>query len=125
MLVSKICNRFTGILQQITLNAKEFEALYKTTYKPTIKYILQGPSLNDNELYKVSKHTKQFFLQRMRYSKTTAIDIVFGSPDLGGLCFMNLQMEQGMINVQLHLKALNYNQLVGNVTRSTIRKWKW
>jgi hypothetical protein len=34
-------------------------------------------------------------------------------------------MEQGLLNIQLLLKALNDNQLLGNVTRSTIRKWKW
>jgi len=61
----------------------------------------------------------------MRYSKTTSGEIVFGSPELGGLGFMSLYMEQGLLNIQLLLKALSDCQMAGDVIRLTIQKWKW
>jgi hypothetical protein len=85
---------------------EESQVLYRIIYAPTIKCILQGSSHNDNKLYDISKSTTHLFIQSMRYSKTTARDIVFGSPELGGLSFMNLHMEQGLLYLQLLLKAL-------------------
>ena len=61
----------------------------------------------------------------MRYSKITARGIVFGNPELGGLGFMNLYMEQGLLNIQLLMKAISDSQLVGDVTRLTIQQLKW
>jgi Reverse transcriptase (RNA-dependent DNA polymerase) len=123
--VREICDRFNSILQLHTLNVRECEALYRSIYTPTIKYVLQGSSLNENELYEVEKITKQSFLQNMRYSKTTSGEVVFGSPELGGLGFMSLYMEQGLLNIQLLLKALSDCHMAGDVIRLTIQKWKW
>ena len=52
-------------------------------------------------------------------------EIVAGSPTLGGLGFMDLYVEQGLLKLQLLTKALSDRQLVGDVTRLTITKWKW
>ena len=61
----------------------------------------------------------------MRYSKTTAHAIVIGSAELGGIGMMDLYIEQGILNMQILLKALADTQLVGDITRITISKWKW
>ena len=43
-----------------------------------------------------------------------------------GIILMNLtQGMSGLLNLQLLTKALSDRQLVGDVTRLTIRKWKW
>ena len=94
-------------------------------YTPTVKYILQGSSLNNKELCEVSNSTKHLFLQKMRYSKTMARDIVAGSPELGGLGMMDLYIEQGLLNLQILFKAMADCQIAGDITRITIRKWKW
>ena len=52
-------------------------------------------------------------------------EIVAGPPTLGGLGFMDLYIEQGLLNLQLLTKALSDSQLVGDLTWLTIRKWKW
>ena len=120
-----ICNEFIGILQQDSLNTKEYEALYKSVYTPTIKYILQGSSLKQKELNKVSKLTKHLFIHGMRYSKNTTKDIVSGSVELGGVGMMDLYIEQDIFNLQILLKALADYQLAGDITRNTISEWKW
>jgi hypothetical protein len=66
--IQEICNKFNWILQQDILNTNEYEALYKSVFTSTIKYILQGSSLKQTEINKVSKLTKHLFLHRMRYS---------------------------------------------------------
>jgi hypothetical protein len=38
---------------------------------------------------------------------------------------MDLYLEQGLLNLQLLLTALSDSQLVGDVARLTMRKWKW
>ena len=45
----------------------------------------------------------------MRYSKTTAYEIVTGSAELGGIGMMNLYIEQGILNLQILLKAIADN----------------
>jgi len=61
----------------------------------------------------------------MRYSKNMARDIVAGSNELGGLGMLDFYTEQGILNIQILLKVLADNQLVGDMTRITIHKWKW
>ena len=94
-------------------------------YTPTIKYILQGSSMTQEELNEVSIPDKHLFLQKMRYSKNMASNIVTGSNELGGLGMLDFYAEQGILNIQILLKALTDNQLVGDITRITIHKWKW
>jgi hypothetical protein len=38
---------------------------------------------------------------------------------------MNLYIEQGILNLQILLKAMADYQLAGDITRITISKWKW
>jgi hypothetical protein len=118
----EISIKFKGILQQDSLSTKEYEALYKSIYTLTIKYILQRSSLNQKELNEVSNLNKHLLLQKLRYSKTMARDIVTRSVKLGGLGMMDLYIDQGILNLQILLKAMADNQLAGNITRITIRK---
>ena len=67
---------------------------------------------------------KHLFLQKMRYSKTIAREIVAGSPELGGLCMMDLYVEQGLLNMQILFKSMADCQIAEDITRITIRKWK-
>ena len=55
MQLKEVCDRFDGILQQNNLNVKAYEVLYRSVYAPTVKYILQGSSLNEKVLYDVAK----------------------------------------------------------------------
>jgi hypothetical protein len=53
-------------------------------------------------------------------------DIGTGGNELGGLVMLDFYVEQGILNIQILLKALADNQLVGNITRIiTVSKWKW
>jgi hypothetical protein len=61
----------------------------------------------------------------MRYSKTTAKEIVTGSVELGGIGMMDLYIEQSILNLQILLKSMADYQLAGDITRITISKWKW
>ena len=65
------------------------------------------------------------FCKKLRYSKTTASEIVTGSPELGGLGLMDFYTEQGLLNIQLLTKALSDHQLVGDITKAALCKWKW
>jgi hypothetical protein len=94
-------------------------------YTPTIKYILQGSSMTPKELNEVSIPDKHLFLQKMRYSKNMASDIVTGSNELGGLGMLDFYVEQGILNIQILLMGLADNHLVGDITSITIHKWKW
>jgi len=91
-------DRFIGILQTNKLTLKENEVLYCSIYTPTVRYILQGSCMNNKDIIQISCKSKQFFLQKMAYSKTTASKIVYGSPDLGGIGLLNLHTEQGLLN---------------------------
>ena len=64
--IREVCTKFNGILQQDNLSTKEYEALYKSVFTPTIKYILQGSHLTNTDLINSTKLTKHLFLQRMR-----------------------------------------------------------
>jgi hypothetical protein len=77
------------------------------------------------ELNEVSIPDKHLFLQKMRYSKNMARDIVTGSNELGWLGMLDFYAEQGILNIQIRLKALADNQLVGDIKRITVHKWKW
>ena len=123
--LEEISDRFEGILKQDNLTVKEYETLYRSTYTPTIRYVLQGSCMNDKELYNASKRNKRQFLQKLRYSKTTASEIVHGSPELGGIGLMDFYTEQGLLNIQLLTKALSDQQLVGDITKAALSKWKW
>jgi hypothetical protein len=120
-----ISNKFQGILKNGSLSPREYEALSKSVYTPTIKYILQGSSMTQKELHEVLIPDKHLFLQKMRYSENMARDIVTGGNELGGLGMLDFYVEQGILDIQILLKALVDNQLVGNITRITVSTWKW
>ena len=61
----------------------------------------------------------------MAYSKTTTSNIVFGSPELGGIGLLNLHTEQGLFNMQLLERSLKDSQMLGNVTRIALQHWQW
>ena len=118
-------DRFVGILNQNHLTSKENEVLYRSTYTPTVRYILQGSCMNKLELQRVSRKSKQLFLQRMTYPKTIASNVVFGSTELGGLGMLELHTEQNLLNLQLLERALNDNQMAGSIIKVAISHWKW
>jgi hypothetical protein len=121
----EISNKFQGILKNGSLSPRGYKALYKCVFTPTIKYILQGSSMTPKELNEVSIPDKHLFLQKMRYSKNMARDIVTGSNELGGLGMLDFYVEQGILNIQILLMGLADNHLVGDITSITIHKWKW
>ena len=53
--IRELCIKFNGILQQDNLSTKEYEALYKSVFTPTIKYILQGSHLTNTDLSDATK----------------------------------------------------------------------
>jgi hypothetical protein len=61
----------------------------------------------------------------MRCSKNMARYIVTGSNEVGELGMLDFYVEQGILKIQILLKALADNQLVGNITRITVSKCKW
>ena len=72
---------------------------------PQLNTFYKGQASMRTNYTKLKSKPNTYFYKRMRYSKTTAGDIVFGSPELGGFGFMNLYMEQGLLNLQLLMKA--------------------
>ena len=91
-----------------------------STYTPMIRHVLQGSCMNNKELHNVSTMNKHHFLQKLRYSKTMASEIVTGSPELGGLGFMDFYIEQGLLNIQLLAMALSHHQLVGDIMKAAL-----
>jgi endonuclease/exonuclease/phosphatase family metal-dependent hydrolase len=118
-------DRFGTMLDVYDLTYKETEILYKRIYMPTIRYLLPFATLNGKEIQKTTRSTITKFLRKSGYSNNTARDTVYGSRQLGGLEWSDMEVEQGVQNLATLIHSYHDGGIMGNLLQILLEKWCW
>jgi hypothetical protein len=78
---------------------EEAEIFYRTTYKPKIQYVTQVSSISPKAVELLSQKGTLLILNKMGYSKSTPIGVLYGREDYGGMSMFDIKVEQGAKNL--------------------------
>jgi hypothetical protein len=117
--------RFGLMLDLYDLTFREIDILYKRIYVPTVRYLLPFMTLPAKEIKHITKSTITKFLRKSGYSNNTARDIVYGSTQLGGLGWVDMEIEQGLHNQGTFIQSYHYGGIKGHLLQILLERWSW
>ena len=117
--------RFGIMLDAHDLQYKEAEILYQRIYVPTVRYFLPLTTLNGKEIQQITRSTFTKFLRKCGYSNTTAREAVYGSKNMGGLGWFDMEVEQGLHNVATLVQSCYNTGIMGSLFQILLERWCW
>jgi endonuclease/exonuclease/phosphatase family metal-dependent hydrolase len=118
-------NRFGLMLDLYDLTHREVDILYKRIYVPTVRYLLPFITLSAKQIQHITKFTITKFLRQTGYSNNTARDIVYGSTLLGGLGWVDMEIEQGLHNLATLIQNYHNGGIKGSLLQILLERWSW
>ena len=117
--------KFVMMLKHGNLTTQDATILYKRIYIPTIKYIMSFTSMISKEVHAITKSTAHLFLNKIGYATTTSRDLVYDPETMGGLGWYDLEIEQGLHNLEKLISGYHEQGAIGSITEIMPHQWSW
>ena len=111
-------DQFAIRLQSPKLTPRDIMTFHKTTYAPSMRYVLPTLVLDEEELAPVQSQILASILQKLGYSSKLPTSIRHGPVELGGLNLIDLRTELGISTIKVNAQC-NILQLRGRETHAT------
>ena len=114
-ILRKKADNFAIRLRSPRLTPTDVATFHRTTYAPTMKYVLPAMSVDEEELATVQTKVLQAMLNKLGYSTKTPIEIRHGPMEMGGLDLLDLRTEVGIAQLQYFRDSIFTNSEAGKL----------
>ena len=108
-------NNFAIRLRSPKLTATDIATFHRTTYAPSMRYVLPAMAIDEEELATVQTQVLQAMLNKLGYSRTTPIEIRHGPSTMGGLDLYDLRTEVGICQLKYFRDSVYSNTEAGKL----------
>ena len=105
--LEKKSNNFARSIISGGLSRSDTHDAYFTNYIPAMSYPLNITSIGSQKLQQAQRQAKAAFLTGMGYNRHMPLEVVYGSPKLGGIGMYDLGDQEGVLGTTTLLRFLN------------------
>ena len=109
-----------SFLWSCPLTRLEAWTFYHACYLPSVGYPLANSSLTRNQLEQVQRKAMSIIIPRCGYNRTTKKEILYGPLELGGACFRDLYVQQGIGQIGLFMRNWRSGTTAGKLLRIAV-----
>ena len=113
-------NEQVAFLWSCPLTRLESWTFYHACYLPSVGYPLANLSLTKTQLEHVQRKAMSIIVPRCGYNRNTKKEILYGPMELGGACFRDLYVQQGIGQIGLFMRNWRLNTTAGKLLRIAV-----
>ena len=108
-------NNFAIRLRSPKLTATNIVTFHRTTYAPSMRYVLPVMAIDEEELATLQTQVLQLMMNKLGYSRTTPIKIRHGPSAMGGLDLYDLRTKVGICQLKYFRDSVYSNNEAGKL----------